>query len=650
MRGSHFYYEILVASQRYHGTDTLTYDSDVVLKTNQVVVVPLQKESVVGVVKNSVNKPHFTTKSITFSLDVTVPDATFTVIDWLITYYPAPLGAIMQLFLPSVLAHPIKQKTPTEIANNTPPVILPPLTTEQQQAINTIRRQDSTSILLHGVTGSGKTRVYLELAKETMQRGESVLVLTPEIGLTPQLVEQFARSFSGRVVTIHSTLTPAQKREVWLRIAQTKHPLIVIGPRSALFSPLKRIGLIIIDEAHDNAYKQEQAPYYQTTRVAAVLAKANDARLLLGTATPLIDDYYMFEAKKLTIATMSNPAQQIKKQTMNTHVINLRERQHFSRSPWLSNILLDAISQALTNQEQSLIFLNRRGTARLVICNDCGWQALCPRCDIPLTYHGDSHHLQCHTCGFSDRAPTNCVTCLSGDITFRSIGTKALKTELQRLFPKAQIERFDSDNKKADRMENTFASVAQGAIDILVGTQILGKGLDLPKLSVVGVVVADTSLYFPDYTAEERTFQMLTQVLGRVGRGHRSSTVIVQSYNPENPTIKHAVSRDYSSFYQAQITERQRYHFPPFFFVLKLRCGRRSQASAEQTAHKLAQHLLQQKLPIELIGPSSAFIEKINNVYFWQIIIKAKQRTVLTRIIQELPANWSYDIDPTNLL
>jgi len=328
----------------------------------------------------------------------------------------------------------------------------------------------------------------------------------------------------------------------------------------------------------------------------------------------------------------------------------LREHEQFSRSSWLSNSLLEAIGNALVKHEQSLIFLNRRGTARLVLCNACGWRAVCPRCDLPLTYHGDSHHLQCHTCGYSERAPSSCPVCGSSDIIFRSIGTKSLVAELERLFPKATVGRFDSDVKKADRLEATYEALAAGTIDILVGTQVLGKGLDLPKLSLVGVVVADTSLYFPDYTAEERTFQMLTQVIGRVGRGHRPGTVIIQTHNPDNATLQQALHKDYSAFYQAQIEERRLYHFPPFYFVLKLRCGRKSLASAEQTAHKLAQALLQQQLPIELSGPSAAFIEKNNNVYYWQIIVKAKRRQVLLDIIRQLPANWSYDIDPINLL
>lgn len=641
------YYEVYVASQRYHGQSALTYAADFVLGPGAVVTVPLQRDTVLAMVVKQVPKPSFACKPVTANLELTLPVANVRLLEWLANYYPGPLGILAQLFMPGSL----KQAPRTKQNEQAPPphLDLPPLTADQEQALAALR--DTTKpALLHGITGSGKTRVYIELAQAELLAGRSSLILTPEIGLTPQLFQSLTNTFGDRVVTVHSELTPAQRRDVWLKICNTTQPIIVIGPRSALFSPIHNLGLIVMDEAHDNAYKQEQAPYYQTSRVAATLAGLHKAKLVMGSATPLLDDYYTFEAKGLPIITMEHLARDKDAAPVAVEMINLRDRAAFSRSAWLSTKLLEAITLAISRGEQALVFLNRRGTARLVICQICGWQAVCPRCDLPLTYHGDSHHLQCHTCGYTQSAPTSCPMCSSADISFKSIGTKSLVAELERLFPKARVQRFDSDNLKAERMEAVYQSVSDGSVDILVGTQVLTKGLDLPKLSVVGVVLADTSMYFPDYTAEERTFQMLTQVLGRVGRGHRAGTVIIQSYNPDNPTIQQAVAKDYRSFYEAQIKERQLFHFPPFYFVLKLRIGRKRQSSTEQAAHKFAQELLQQRLPIELSGPSPAFIEKINDVYYWQIIIKAKQRKVLLDIISQLPANWTYDIDPTNLL
>ena len=649
------YYQIYVASSQYHGDEALTYHSADQLKTGQVVQLPLQNDLVLGIVKAEVKRPSFATKAVHQIIAASVPATTFGLLDWLRQYYPAPLGTLLTLFLPSSLGHVGRVKAEPDTSQsttgqNTVAIKLPPLTSQQRDAIDSILSHPTKSALIHGVTGSGKTRIYIELAKRQIAAGKSCLVLTPEIGLTPQLVDSFNQLFPGQTIVIHSSLTPAQRRDVWLGIANAMQPQIIIGPRSALFTPIEKLGLVVIDEAHDSAYKQESQPYFQASRVAALLAKLHNAQLVMGTANPLIADYYTFENKNLNIVKLTRTALAKTEQENVTTVVNLRDRSQFNRSAWLSQPLLEAVGTALNQSEQSLIFLNRRGTARVVICNVCGWQALCPRCDLPLTYHGDRHRLECHTCGYVEAAPSSCPTCGSSDIVFNSIGTKALVMELERLFPKARIERFDSDTKKSERIESRYDTVLQGQTDILVGTQVLGKGLDLPKLAIVGVVVADTALYFPDFTAEEQTFQMLTQVIGRVGRGHRAGQVFIQTYAPDNPTILQAVAQDYQTFYNTQIAERQLYHFPPFYFLLKLRCGRKSQSSAEQAAHKLAQHLLQQKLPIELSGPSAAFIEKNNNTYFWQIVIKSKRRQVLLDIINQLPANWTHDIDPTNLL
>ncbi len=525
---------------------------------------------------------------------------------------------------------------------------MPPLTDEQASVVNAISAQDG-SFLLHGDTGSGKTRVYMELAKQSLEAGKSVCVLTPEIGLTPQLVSSFESAFPGHVHTIHSTQTPAQRRDSWQAIMKNSGPQIVIGPRSALFSPLSDVGLVVVDEAHDTAYKQEQMPYYQATRVAAKLAELHGAKLVLGTATPLVQDYYAFVAKKLPILRMEHLA--IGKAHPNTlSIVDVKERENFSRSPWLSNMLLNEIGVALRDGMQSLIFLNRRGTARLVLCKQCGWQATCPHCDLPLTYHGDHYHLRCHTCGYTSTPPSDCPTCHSTDIQFKSVGTKTIVDELTKKFPGARIQRFDSDTLKSERLESNYEAIRTGAVDILVGTQMLTKGLDLPRLQFVGVVAADTSLYFPDYTAEERTYQMLRQVMGRVGRGHQAGSVVVQTYYPQSPTIQAAVHNNYELFYEAQLKEREIYGFPPYYFILKISVERANATGATRAAHELAEHILRHGYLITVSGPSPAFIEKAHNKYRWQLIIKAKQRSELVKIIKKLPKNCQYDIDPSNLL
>lgn len=641
------FYEVLVSSQRYHGSEPLTYKAETKLSRGQVVEVPFGNTTVLGITVRPVSQPSFEVKAVGKLISAPIPDQLLALHTWLTGYYPGPSGLITQLFLPSSLGEATRKKVTDEIAKK-PPATLPPLSPEQRDALSTIEKQTGP-YLLFGETGSGKTRLYIELAKQALDAKKSVLILTPEIGLTPQLIEQFETVYPGKVHTVHSTQTRAERRGSWSAINSADKPVIVIGPRSALFSPIHSIGLIVVDEAHDGAYKQENTPYYQTTRVAATLARIHDAKLILGTATPPISDFFTFEAKGLPIIRMEKLATgEISE--VNVTIIDLKQREEFGRSPWLSNALLKSIEASLQDGYQSLLFLNRRGTARVVLCQKCGWQASCPRCDLPLTYHGDKHHLRCHTCGFSTTAPTTCPECKSAAIEFKSIGTKTIMSEVTRLFPTARIQRFDGDTKKSERLESQFESIQRGDIDILIGTQMLTKGLDLPRLQVVGVILADTGLYFPDYTAEERTFQMLRQVIGRVGRGHTKGQVFIQTYQPDSTPISAAANRQYTDFYAAQLAERELYHFPPYYFVLKISIERAVQSSASKTAQDIAAAVLQEGFRIELSGPAPAFVERTHNKFKWQIIIKAKRRSELLKIIAMLPKNCSYDIDPSHLL
>jgi primosomal protein N' (replication factor Y) len=425
-----------------------------------------------------------------------------------------------------------------------------------------------------------------------------------------------------------------------------------VGPRSALFTPVKNIGLIVIDEAHESSYKQDQSPYYQSTRVAAKLSDINNALLILGSATPLIGDYYYFKAKNLLIPRMTKPAITINKNKNNISidVVKLSDKSNFTKSRWLSNQLITSISDSLNSKEQSIVFINRRGTAQVIVCQNCGWQAVCPNCDTSLTYHADSHSMMCHSCNFNKLIPSECPLCKSVDIVFKGTGTKAITDELGRLFKTANISRFDRDNKKADTLEHNFDDLMSGKIDIAVGTQIITKGLDLPKLSTVGIVMADSSLYFPDYTAEERTYQNISQVIGRVGRGHIPGRVIVQSYEPNRLSIKSAINKDYESFYDSQIIERKKYKFPPFVYLLKITCKRSTQNSSEQYCEKLIKDIGLLNIPIIINGPTPAFHEKVNNKYVWQIIIKSVNRDNLIRIVTEIKGDYTYDIDPSSLL
>lgn len=639
------YVEILVADSSYHGTEALTYSHEEPLDTGVLAYVPLRKKRVLGVVIKNVKKPDFNVKPVDEIVKVPpVPKELVELLRWMRDYYPSPLGVIIQQLLPKALPkRAIKPLPPYKHA----PLELPPLTPEQTAVLAAI--QPAGLHLLHGETGTGKTRVYLELARQQFEKGKSSIILTPEIGLTSQLAQNFQAYFGDRVVVMHSQLSESVRHKLWATILQESEPVIVIGPRSALFSPVRELGLIVLDESHESAYKQDQSPYYHATYVASTLARLRDAPLLLGSATPLVTDHFIAEQKQRPILRMTTTATK-SDFTTNLIVVDLRERQNFTKKSFLSGQLITAIKQTLVRKEQTLLFLNRRGTARVVLCQSCGWQAICPRCDVPLVYHADLHSLRCHSCDFAAKPPHSCPECHEPDVVFKSIGTKAVVEEVQRLFPDATVQRFDTDNKKDERIEQHYDAVKRGEIDIIVGTQTLAKGLDLPKLSTVGVILADSSLFIPDFSSQERTYQLLHQVIGRVGRGHRDSTVILQTYNPDSPLLKAVIEKDWDSFYKRELHERQKFMFPPYCFMLKLWCRRATQNGAENAAIKLAKQLENSGLAIQVEGPAPSFHEKSQQGYQWQLIVKAKQRRELLKVIHTLPANWHHDIDPTNLL
>lgn len=641
-----WYVEVVVAEATYHKNEPLTYSSNTKLQVGQIVVVPLRQKQVLGLVVAVVGKPRFSAKMIVAAPPLPpLPEALRKLLDWIRTYYPAPLGLTAQLFLPKAL--PKKPLAGLNIEDPTG-LHLPPLTAEQTSTLQAVTSPGLH--ILHGQTGSGKTRIYLELARRSIRQGRSAVILTPEIGLTSQLASIFRASFGNRVIIVHSGLTETARLQTWQQLLEQDAPMIVIGARSALFSPLRNLGLIIVDEAHEPAYKQDQAPYYHASTVAAKLAAIHGATLILGSATPLVSDYYIASAKKRPILRMTQIAAGGTAKNAIAKVVDLKDRGQFTKSPHLSNDLLKRIQDSLQAKEQVLLFLNRRGTARVIFCERCGWQALCPHCDLPLIYHGDHHLIRCHSCTYSAASPTACPDCQNTSIVFKSIGTKAIAQEVQRLFPEARTMRFDTDNKKNERLETHYNAVHAGDVDIIVGTQTLAKGLDLPRLSLVGVIVADTGLYFPDFSAEERTYQLLSQVLGRIGRGHRHGQAIIQTYAPDSPLLASILSKDWSTFYNKELTERRRFLFPPFCYLLKITCKRATSASAGKAAEAFAQILRSTNNNIIIEGPAPAFHEKLQNKFVWQVIIKAKQRAHLLSVIRQLPSGWSYDIDPMNLL
>ncbi len=644
-----YYYEVWVRSNRYHGQEPLTYSGSKRLPVGSVVRVELQKELVMGFVSGTTSKPRFQTNPVAEVLSLPpLPGHLLKLAAWIKDYYPAPIGIISQQLLPGNLSKKQidDQRVPEFKSADTSD--LPKLTKDQGRAIEAMAAQNT--YILHGTTGSGKTRIYIELAAKAVAEGKSAIILTPEISLTSQLSGRFREVFGERVVVLHSHLTPAERQRAWLVCLNAKQPLVVVGARSALFAPLAKPGLIVLDEAHEAAYKQEQAPQYQAGRAAAYLARLSHAVLVLGSATPSLNDYYLAKQKSKPIIKLTELAQPGGHPATEVTIIDRKEHNLFSRSPYLSQPMVAAVEGALSRGEQSLLYLNRRGTARLVMCERCGWQADCPHCDLPLTYHGDHHRLRCHSCDYGAPAPTSCPQCGHTEIIFKTAGTKAIVDDVQRLFPEARIMRFDTDNIKAERFEQQYEAIRAGKVDILVGTQLLAKGLDLPRLGVLGILLADTSLYLPDFSAQERTFQLISQVLGRIGRGHLPGRAVIQTYHPDHPVLQAAINGDYDGFYETEMASRQQFLFPPFCYLLKITVRRASIKSAEEAALKIKEEIQNTGHKVRVEGPAPSFYEKLQNKYQWQLVVKAKNRNELLNITAALPANCSYDLDPMDLL
>lgn len=643
-------YYLIAPAKTFHSSDNLlTYSSETPLKIGQIVEIPLGRQSTIGIVVKNTTQPDFDTKSITKIIyEQPLPKKLVDALFWLSSYYRCSLSTVIQAALPRGITKNRRGKLP-EAPNITP--IDNPLNSAQHTAIRAIEENPANTILLHGITGSGKTNIYIELCARTLAKNQSVILLVPEIALTSQLVRNFQQHFKN-ITLLHSNLTESLRHQLWEKILTDNQPQVIIGPRSALFAPVQDLGLIIIDEAHEPAYHQEQNPKYSASLLAGKLAKT-----VLGTATPLISDYYLCKSHN-AVVEINQLAIESDKHT-SISVIDLKDHSDFTKSRILSNQLIESIKASLANHTQSMLFHNRRGTAPMTICDKCGWQALCPNCFLPLVLHADAFQMRCHTCARNFPVPTACPECKNASIHHKGFGTKLIEDELHRLFPSAKIARFDMDTDDDLKLTKIYDEVYRGDYDIVVGTQMIAKGFDFPRLTTLGIVQADAGLSLPDFSSEERTFQLITQVIGRAKRGHQNSNIFIQSFQPDHPIISLASQSDYASFYNYLVQKRQQSKLPPYSFLLKLSVTYKTETVTVKNIRTLYKKVIQTTKQLQIPEnrivvnpPMPAFHERTSTGYTWQLVIKAKSRQNLLDIFDHLPKNnyLHYDFDPISLL
>lgn len=656
------------------GGDTVfTYETERDILVGSLVSIPLRNRFVKGMVIKKVSKPSFNTKPIkkVLSEEPVLTKTQLELAQKIADYYFCNLADAIS----GILSFDFGKKrriTEKPTANDQQLQTKFKLTEKQQEIYNKIKKgKPSSKYLLFGVTGSGKTEIYLQLVADALEKGLGSIILVPEISLTPQTAKRFTERFGDTVAIWHSQLKETEKYHTWQRI-KSGQAKIVLGARSAIFSPLESLGYIIIDEEHESSYKQDQTPRYETGRIAAWLADLTGAKVVSGSATPKIESFYKTAKKEVELCEM--PQRIIQNEMPPVKIVDLRDEFKKGNRSIISDDLSEAITETLEAKKQVILFVNRRGASTFVVCRDCGFVEECPKCEVPLTYHpSEGQVLKCHHCDYRKTAPVICPECGSHAIKFFGLGTQRAEIEVKKSFPNARVARMDRDTtRKRGSHEQIYEDFSAGDFDILIGTQIIAKGWDLPGVSLVGIISADTMLNLPDFRSAERTFSLLTQVAGRTGRGYHPGRVITQTYNPESYAVKAAANHDYRSFYEQEISERKKYLYPPFSELIKLTYSSADSQKAEIEAGRLVdilteslasdpKQLPQNQIGAQILGPSTAFIERIAGRYRWQIVIKlpinadpAAQEDNRERIFgilkDNLKSGWTIDINPESLL
>lgn len=530
------------------------------------------------------------------------------------------------------------------------------LNNEQEVCVNKVVNSFgiSKTFLLYGVTGSGKTEVYMNIIEKAINKGMSAIMLVPEISLTPQIVERFALRFGDNIAILHSGLSDAEKYDEYRKITMGK-VRIVVGARSAIFAPLTNIGVIIIDEEHTATYKQENHPRYHARDIAILRSEYHNCPIVLGSATPSLESFARAMNKNYELLVMKKRANNMV--LPDVHIVDMKEE--IKRGNYtFSKLLIDKINEKISKGEQVILLLNRRGYSPLIKCSKCGEVEKCPNCDISLTYHKSSDSLKCHYCNYTKKCPSKCMKCGSTDIKGIGLGTEKLEQEIIDKF-KARVIRMDADTTSKKGMhEKIIKEFGLGKYDILLGTQMIAKGLDFPKVTLVGVINADMSLCVPDFRSSERTFQLLSQVSGRAGRGKYPGEVIIQTFNPEHYSIRYAKNHDYLNFYKEEMAIRKQLNYSPYYFITLVRISCKDYEEGFKHANKIKDYL-EKNLSSDtiLLGPTMASMFKINNIYNYQCIIKYKKDLKLKDTLINIDniyktnnkVNVEIDVDPIRL-
>ncbi|MBX7149203.1 primosomal protein N' [bacterium] len=649
----------------------LTYHSSNPLQTGLRVLTPLGTKKAVGFVFKSHANPEKTkTKGIYQVLDKT-PLLTPAYLEWLLwasQYYMAPLGEVLAAAIPSPLFEAVsdekirtrKSRAQSQTVLDTPHQTVT-LNPEQKGALDLLIQDSNTgqysAHLLHGITGSGKTEVYIELAKHILKSGKQVMVLVPEIGLTPQALARFQKHFGNEMGVFHSNLTQNQRLLEWLKCESGENKMI-IGTRSALFAPFKNLGAIIIDEEHDSSYKQEERFRYHARDLAMVRAKMEKAIVLLGSATPSLESMANVEKGKLKIHTLTTRATGQKMPEV--LVVNMAAQKRQTTSPLdLSVELIKAIEYKLKQGEQVMILQNKRGYASAIFCTACEKALTCPHCSVPYTYHKHGSYMLCHYCDHKEKRPDKCTLCGEPKITMLGTGIQTIEEQVKVFFPKARVARLDRDStKKKNAMADILQQLADRKIDILLGTQMIAKGHDFHGVTLVGIVGVDLALSLPDFRSAERTFQLITQVSGRAGRGDKPGHVIIQSYGPHHYSIDCASQNDYARFVKTETDFRREWGYPPYGRMIAIKLSSPQQNILSSFCSDLERKLEKQKFPVSVLGPAPQAIEKIRNQYRWHLLIKGTKegpvhqvcRQILDMIGKPSKIRVSVDVDPMSMI